>query len=403
MNSSLFPEYAILENGRNEAQAMRLAEQLREVDLQSLVTDSDRRMVVARLRREGVDNAMQLILLTQEEVMGWYNVGPVFLAILTEIHDEVMSDPERVVSEWKNRHRLFVLPDDLEETHRKEDDFFGMLIAEDDECYRQHTESEHPVLLLERSLVAAVEMYGKRSEHGVVLRKFFIDGLSADAIAASCHLASAASVFRIVDHKFVRPLLKGYQICGIQFGDSLLSLISSLRKQLLYCRVVELDMLSRVPASRFLYLLGLTLLKRTQAENFWGGDYIVKEGEVEKCRRTMRDVFSCLQFRVVWAKENVIRRNVKGANVPFLRELLKSHPYVETDRKGYRLVGEHLAYDCSRLARLVYDARSAVALPDLLSAYERLYMERPLSVSISHVRTRFPQVHSVKRGVWEWK
>lgn len=399
---SLFPDYAVFEVGRTEAQAMRLAQQLREVDLQVLATDAERRTVISRLRREGIDDVMQLVLLTQETVMGWYNVGPVFLSVLSMMRDEVVGAPERIVERWHNEHRLLVLPDDLQ-TCQKEDDFFGMIMAAEDESSYAENVEEQPILQLERCLVAAIEMIERRWEHGIVLRRFFLDGLPVETIVSSCRLASSASLFRIVDKQFVVPLLKGYQVKGIQFRTSLLRSIKTLQKELLYQRAEVLGCLERISPARFLHFLDLVLLQRTTAETFWGGDFIVREGEIEWCRRTQRDLFSVLQFRVVAAKENAIRHALHRINVPFFRVLLHEHPCIEEHRKGYRLVGECLTYECARLARLVYDAHAPIALPELLARYERQYLERPQTVSISHVRARFPQVHSVRRGVWEWK
>ena len=419
MNSnSLFPDYSVLETGRNEAQAMRLAEQLRQVDLQILVTDADTRSVVGRLRREGIDNAMQLILLTEEEVLGWYNVGPVFVEILSSMRQQVVANPERIVDTWHNQHRLLVLPDDLGIRHH-EDDFFGMLMAAEDETActgsNVNTDEENPVTLLERSLVAAIEMTEHRWERGIVLRKYFIDGLPVETIVDACHLPSSAALFRIVMKNFRDPLLHGYQVKGIQFSDSLLKAIKTLRKNLLYAPAAEIDMLTKIVPLRFLEFLGLTLLRRTSAEAFWGGDYIVREGEVERCRRTQRDLFSSLQFRVVAAKESTIKRamqslkstdhgrNANWTDTQFLRVLLKTHPCIEADKKGFRLVSERLNYDCARLARIVYDAHTPLTIDDIQAQYERRYMQRPGSVAIANVRKHFPHIHSIRRGVWEWK
>lgn len=381
---------------------MRLAQQLREVDLQVLATDADRRTVINRLRREGIDDVMQLVLLTQDRVMGWFNVGPVFLSVLSQMRDEVVTAPERIVERWHNEHRLLVLPDDLQ-TSMREDDFFGMIMAAEDESAYGERQEDHPVLQLERCLVAAIEMIERRWEHGIVLRRYFLDGLPVEVIVSDCRLASSASLFRIVDKQFVAPLLKGYQVKGIQFSTSLQNTVKSLQKELLYQRADMLECLTRIVPARFLHFLDLVLLQRTTAETFWGGDFIVREGEIEKCRRTQRDLISSLQFRVVAAKENAIRRALSRINVPFLRVLLHAHPCIEEHRKGYRLVGECLTYECTRLARLVYDAHAPIALSELLARYECQYLERPQTVSISHVRARFPQVHSVRRGVWEWK
>lgn len=416
MNShSLFPEYAVLETGRNEAQAMRLAQQLSEVDLQMLVTDPDRRAVVQRLRREGIDNAMQLILLTQEEVLSWPGVGPVFLSILSQMRQQVVGQPERIVDTWHHQHRLYVVPDDLE-LDAPDADFFGVpIISAAASTAAPAPAAEASVALLEQSLLAAITMMGHRdAREGTVLRKYYVDGLPTEAIVASCRLASAATLSRIVGIKFREPLLQGYPVRGIQFSDGLLADIRRLRKVLLYAPASALDELSQMPPRRFLEFLGLTLLQRTSADTFWSGDYIVAEGEVERCRRTLHQLIASLQFRVVGMKEGMVRKAVQSvravgrAATPaidprFLRVLLKEHPCVEEDRKGYRLVAERLNYDCARLARIVYDARGPISLTDVLMQYERRYLQRPRSVSISDVRKRFPRVHSVSRGVWEWK
>lgn len=424
---SLFPDYSVLETGRNEAQAMRLAQQLHEVDLQMLVTDPDRRIVVARLRREGIADAMQLILLTEEEVLRWRNVGPVFVAILSSMRREVVANPERIVETWRNEHRLYVLPDDLT-LHVEADDFFGTLLVAEDEgveaagykarsqasAAKGNGEISTAVEELERCIVAAVEMLEHRSRSGVVLRKYLLEGLPTENVVESLKLASVASLYREVHKNFCNPLLQGYSVKGIQLNDTLLHNVKKLRKQLVYAPASVLNVLNRMVPQRFLEVLGLTLLQRTQAETFWGGDYIVREGEVERCRRTLHDLFASLQFRVVAVRENTVRRGMQmlrpnvrnyaaNIDVTFLRVLLREHPCIEEDRKGYRLVSERLNYDCARLARIVYDAHGPISLADVLAQYERRYMQRLEHVSIAHVRVRFPQVHSISRGVWKWK
>lgn len=426
MNSnSLFPDYSVLETGRTEAQAVRLAQQLHEVDLHMLVTDSDRRSVVARLRREGIADAMQLVLLTEAEVLRWPGVGPVFVEILAAMRRQVVANPERIVETWHNQHRLLVLPDDLK-LQTETDDFFGTLLAAEDESAasygprnertgsRTNPDLSATIEEMERCLVAAVEMMGYRAESGVVLRKYLLEGLPAATIVESQHLASPASLYRVVHKNFCAPLLQGYPVKGIQLSDKMMQRVKMLRKELVYTPASVLSVLSRMSPARFLEVLGLTLLQRTQAEAFWGGDYIVREGEVERCRRTLRDLLVSLQFRVVAVRENTIRRSMQALGPKgrtgaalidqnFLRVLLRSHPCIEEDRKGYRLVSERLNYDCARLARIVYDAHGPITLADVLAQYERRYMQRPERVSIANVRTRFPQVHSVSRGVWRWK
>lgn len=414
MNTSLFPDYTVLETGRNAAQAIRLAQQLQEVDLQVLVNDADTRMVASRLRKEGIDNAMQLILLTEDEVMRWYNVGSVFLSILTNMRQEVIGDPEGIVKKWIQQYRLCVLPDDLQKKVA-EDDFFGTLmvceneqpykLAENEEAEREAIDS---VLLqdikeLERCLIEAIEMICHRADYGYVLRCFFLDGLPVESIAAKHGLVSNSSVQRIIKKRFSEPLMMGYQAEGVQFSSALIKKVKRLRKDLLYQPVTTLECLERISVSRFLSFLGLDILGRTQTDSLWGGDYIVKSGEVKKCRRSQRELLSFLQWHVAYARENVIRRSLKRPHAPFLRALLKSHPYIETDRKGYRLVQEQLMYECGRLARILHDARRPMSFENILTNYERLYFERPQNMSISNVRTRFPQVHSVARGVWEWE
>lgn len=420
MNSNnLFPDYSVLETGRNEAQAMRLAQQLHEVDLQMLATDSDRRLVVSRLRREGIADAMQLILLTEEEVRAWYNVGPVFVDILAGMRQQVVGNPERIVDTWHNEHRLLVLPDDLG-IRQQEDDFFGLpMVAEDETALvpsaAPSANGEQPILLLERCLVAAIEMTEHRWDRGQVLRKYFIDGLPVDAIVDTCQLPSPAALFRIVGKNFREPLLCGYQVKGIQFSDALLKTVKTLRKSLIYSSASELDVLTKIVPVRFLEFLGLALLQRTTAETFWGGDYIVREGEVERCRRTQRDLISSLQLRVVAAKEATIKRGIlamkhvdKGRSAnwidpQFLRVLLNTHPCIEESKKGYRLVAERLNYECARLARIVYDAHAPLTLDDIQTQYEHRYMQRPGSLAIANVRKHFPHIHSIRRGVWQWK
>lgn len=398
---------------------MRLAEQLRQVDLQMLVTDVDTRSVVARLRREGIDNAMQLILLTEEEVLRWYNVGPVFVEILSGMRQQVVANPERIVDIWHNQHRLLVLPDDLD-IRQEEDDFFGLPMVAEDEVGLElgasaSVGSDNPIALLERCLVAAIEMSEHRWERAQVLRKYYMDGLPIDTIVEACNLPSSAALFRIVGKNFREPLLRGYQVKGIQFSESLLKTVKTLKKALLYAPSTELDILTRIVPNRFLEFLGLTLLQRTTAETFWGGDYIVREGEVERCRRTQRDLFASLQFRVVAAKESTIRKSItsmknvdKGhsshwLDINFLRVLLHTHPCIEESKKGFRLVSERLNYDCARLARIVYDAHMPLSIDDIQAQYERRYMQRPGSVAIANVRKHFPHIHSIRRGVWEWK
>lgn len=419
--NSLFPDHSVLETGRNEAQAIRLSQQLREVDLQMLATDADRRQVVARLRREGIADAMGLILLTEDEVLRWRNVGPVFVEILAQMRRQLVADPERIASEWYNKHRLLVLPDDLN-LHAPQDDFFGYMLpslGEEDSTSGKPLSDDEVTIRgaveeLERCLVAAIEMLQHRGEDGIVLRKYFIEGLSAQRIAAQEHLASAQSVHRIVKHHFTLPLLRGYQVRGIQFSDQLIDTIRRLRRALQYTTTEQLAHLERITPQRFLEFLGLTLLGRTLADSYWGVDYIVPLGSVELCRRTQRLLLSALQWRVVAVSESTIRRSLRQArpeqltagaadySPAFLRVLLRTHPCIERSSRGVRLVAERLGYESARIARIVYDAHGPITLSDIMAQYERRYMQRPQHLSLSHIRRHFPRVHSLRRGVWTW-
>lgn len=425
---TLFPEHIYFENGRSEVQAMQIASRLRSIGLSVLEGSAAYAGVARRLKREGIGNLMQLVALTNAQTKEWHGAGRVFVETVNRLRKEVMAHPEHYIATWELQVKPVVLPDDLEKPKDDTDDFFGtswearevvphdaMMCEETPSSYRSTAER---IVLLEKSLVAAIQVLQNRWKDAGILRKYFIDGQSPQYIAQSRGFVSAAALRHQISRCFLKPLLEGEEVHGVRFAQSLLHDVQLLKEELCYATAHHLDALDTLVPERFLNIFGLTLMQRRQNDAAWQSDFIVRIGEVQQCRRTLHGVFAVMQDRIVGCTEKSIVRMVReraqlpngrfaqGIVVPhraFLHSMLQQHCWIERSRRGYRLVSMQVAQCMMRIARIVHDARKPISTTEILRIYEQIYMERPCSMNITHLHRRFPHICSVRRGVWEYR
>ena len=154
---------------------------------------------------------------------------------------------------------------------------------------------------------------------------------------------------------------------------------------------------------RFLWLLHLTPMMRTQAEMSWACDFIVPRGEVLQSRALLHRVFRALQlhpdYQQVSSFESQRNSSIEKGT---LAALLEHHPWIEHSSQGHRLMAEQLIYDFCRVGRILLEAHHPLTRDEILMRYEQVYLERPLSLSMHDLCKRFPGITAPQRGQWAW-
>ena len=443
---SLFPDYYYFENGRTEIQAAHIVEMLRKTDIDILATDAERRKVIRMLKEKGISNVMQAVGLSEDEVRPWKGAGPLFLDTLQEIRNEALQHPEETIARWQSEMRTYIFPDDLEDNACESDSFFGNFWK--DTPYVPHTDTEctesladpsptveryrtsrndnaginsveTDIKMLERCILAALEILRQRWEKTKYLKAYFVEGRTMPAAQGqNCNRISNLAWRHLLNRRFLLPLLKGKAICGVRFSEDLLQRIPALANSLRYRPAEALDALTTIRPERFLHVLGLTLLHRTSTESFWTTDFIVPTGEVQRCRHTLRTLFCVLQNRVTGCKEKTLRKLMQEFSAAssqhlhtecriihptFLHHLLLYHPWIEEEPRGYRLAAKILTSEIVRIARILYDARQPLTTADITNRYICLYTEAPRALNFTKTHRRFPHIKHVARGIWRYK
>ena len=243
----------------------------------------------------------------------------------------------------------------------------------------------------------------RQPEKAAVLHRFLLQGLSAEVIARVLDFPSRSAVVRQIEHEFLRPLLAGDAVAGIRLSEGFRENMSALRKQLLFQPTTALDALQFMSMPRFLWLLHLTPMMRTQAEMSWACDFIVPRGEVLQSRALLHRVFRALQlhpdYQQVSSFESQRNSSIEEGT---LAALLEHHPWIEHSSQGHRLMAEQLIYDFCRVGRILLEAHHPLTRDEILMRYEQVYLERPLSLSMHDLCKRFPGITAPQRGQWAW-
>lgn len=448
---SLFPDFYYFENGRSEIQAAHIVEMLRETDVAILATDAERRKVIASLQARGLTSVMQMIALSEEEILQWKGAGPLFVDVVQRMRNEVLLHPEDIVQKWKDEMRPYVFPDDLQEDISESDDFFGNIwttspqiatpveapaVAEVNETYpapsplllgkaKEKQSADNDIILLERCILGVLRVLEKRWPEAKFLKSYFIKGEvmtfappATEGSSGDSDTPSEISWRYLLNHRFLRPLFRGDTIHGVRLSQSMLRRIAPLIDALRYASSASLDVLTTIRPERFLHTLGLTVLQRSSADTIWTEDYIVPLGEVQRCRHTLKCLISVLQNRVMGCKEKTLKKqiqemspitsrhfrsDVRIVHGVFLHHLLYHHQWIEEDTRGFRLSAELLTSEMVRIARIVYDAKGPITTSEIAKRYEILYTEAPKSLNFTKTHRRFPRIKNVARGIWRYK
>lgn len=406
MYHTLFPDYLTLEEGRDRLEAQRLIEALRKVGLEALQTNVERATVLRRLGEEGVESVYHLLNLQRNEVAEWRNVGQVFLYVMDEMRAEVKRDPEAVLNRWHNELAELVFPEEKNAIEEKSS--FCDLSKKNFENVHSFFCCNETMMCIGEVEQAFVEIIGvleRRWAHGgEVLRRYFLENLSVKTLVRVLGLSSSAALYRLVERRFLRPLLDGGQVYKLSLSRDFLQKMNILRKELLYRPVNVLEALQRMSPERFLFLMNMTLLSRTVSDRVWSCDFIVPRGEVQSTRRVLHALINELQLRPDFSTRKSIRMALgKDDRHPSFNGLLKHHPWIERLQHNYRLMSPQLMYDFCRIARILCDTPEALSAQEILMKYERRYLERPKRISLHWVSLRYPQVVALKRGVWHWQ
>lgn len=406
MQTTLFPDYFALDETCCRHRAEIVMEKLAQIPLDFLASHGEHTTVLRRLAEAGVQSLADFLRLQRFDVAEWEGVGRFFLHIFDEMRQEIRNYPEQLIEQWllQRASWVFPIPYSSENPWSLHNYVSPSLAAEvsvvDDTPYEwapliqqvEHTFT-HIILLLKH----------RQPEKAAVLHRFLLQGLSAEVIARVLDFPSRSAVMRQIEHEFLRPLLAGKEVAGIKLSEDFCDSLSGLRKKLLFQPTTVLDGLQFMSMPRFLWLLHLTPMMRTQAEMSWACDFIVPRGEVLQSRALLRQIFRALQlnpdYQQVAYFEGLSSSSTKKGT---LAALLEHHPWIEHSSQGHRLMAEQLIYDFCRVGRILMEAHRPLTRDEILMRYEQVYLERPLSLSMHALCKRFSGITTPQRGVWSW-
>ncbi len=406
MQTTLFPDYFALDETCCLHRAEIVMEKLAQIPVDFLATHGERTTVLRRLAEAGVQSLAELLRLQRFDVVEWEGVGRFFLHIFDEMRQEIRNHPELLIEQWLLQRATWMFPipcssDDPWCLHHyvspsltPDVSFVDGEVQEWAALIQQveHTFT-HIILLLKH----------RQPEKAAVLHRFLLQGLSAEVIARVLDFPSRSAVVRQIEHEFLRPLLAGDAVAGIRLSEGFRESMSALRKQLLFQPTTALDALQFMSMPRFLWLLHLTPMMRTQAEMSWACDFIVPRGEVLQSRALLHRVFRALQlhpdYQQVSSFESQRNSSIEEGT---LAALLEHHPWIEHSSQGHRLMAEQLIYDFCRVGRILLEAHHPLTRDEILMRYEQVYLERPLSLSMHDLCKRFPGITAPQRGQWAW-
>lgn len=400
MDATLFPDLFAAEMSSEISNGREMAASLECIDTEVLAINSDRDMVLRRLRRAGITRVGDLCCLHRGEIAEWPRVGKAFLNVLDEIRREVNDHAVSIIRHWHERYEKvsFVLADGYPVTASSTEEKAEFPGGEKEMlAYRLQT--------LENIFVAIIRrMAYRRPQTGEVARRYFLEGLVPDVIVRVMGLPSRVAVRRILEHGFLRPLLNGDELCGLSLSEEVRQEMQSLRATLLFVPLDHLEALSQMLPDRFLAWLRLTVMTQTRTEKAWAGDLVVPESNVRRSRRVLQQLLLHLQWIPGFVASTTLNKSLSATSEKeIVSLLLQRHPWIEKGEQGVRLVSEQLHYDYCRIARLLYDADRPLSKEEVLMIYERCYFERPCHLTPRLLHKHYGQNFSIDRGAWSWK
>ena len=406
MQTTLFPDYFALDETCCLHRAEIVMEKLAQIPVDFLATHGERTTVLRRLVEAGVQSLAELLRLQRFDVVEWEGVGRFFLHIFDEMRQEIRNHPEQLIEQWLLQRATWMFPipcssDDPWCLHH----YVSPSLAPDVSLVDGEIQEWAPLIQqVEHTFTHIILLLKHRQpEKAAVLHRFLLQGLSAEVIARVLDFPSRSAVVRQIEHEFLRPLLAGDAVAGIRLSEGFLESMSALRKQLLFQPTTALDALQFMSMPRFLWLLHLTPMMRTQAEMSWACDFIVPRGEVLQSRALLHRVFRALQlhpdYQQVSSFESQRNSSIEEGT---LAALLEHHPWIEHSSQGHRLMAEQLIYDFCRVGRILLEAHHPLTRDEILMRYEQVYLERPLSLSMHDLCKRFPGITAPQRGLWAW-
>lgn len=406
MQTTLFPDYFALDETCCLHRAEIVMEKLAQIPVDFLATHGERTTVLRRLAEAGVQSLAELLRLQRFDVVEWEGVGRFFLHIFDEMRQEIRNHPEQLIEQWLLQRATWMFPipcssDDPWCLHH----YVSPSLTPDVSLVDGEVQEWAPLIQqVEHTFTHIILLLKHRQpEKAAVLHRFLLQGLSAEVIARVLDFPSRSAVVRQIVHEFLRPLLAGDAVAGIRLSEGFRESMSALRKQLLFQPTTALDALQFMSMPRFLWLLHLTPMMRTQAEMSWACDFIVPRGEVLQSRALLHRVFRALQlhpdYQQVSSFESQRNSSIEEGT---LAALLEHHPWIEHSSQGHRLMAEQLIYDFCRVGRILLEAHHPLTRDEILMRYEQVYLERPLSLSMHDLCKRFSGITAPQRGQWAW-
>lgn len=369
MYLTLFPDFFPIEADGTLDEAQRIDNALRTVALSALSSHAERGLVLKRLLREGITTAWHLLHAHRDEVMSWRGVGPVFLQHFDEMREELIHSPQQVIDRWHSEQASLCLPECVPLADEEQD------------------EQTHQLRFVEQAFVELLSLLPSRwGQLGEGLRRFFLEATPIDHVLKIVGLSSRRSFYRLLNRRFLAPLLQGEALSGLSLSPLVLQYCRLLRENLLFQPMSVLHSLERMASHRFLLLLGFRTLSRSALEAQWACDFIVREGQIVQSRQLLHRVASFLQHSAYPLTIEAIQPcAINEVQLALLPQLLLHHPWVEQSAEGVSWLALHLPDEQVRLCRLLLEADVTLTSEQLVAAYEYRYLERPQEKAVQRV------------------
>ena len=241
MQTTLFPDYFALDETCCLHRAEIVMEKLAEIPLIFLDNQQERNTVLKRLSEAGVNTLAELLILPRFDVAEWDGVGRFFLHIFDEMRQEVRNNPEQLIEQWLLQRATWTFPITPEP-----DNPWSLQHYVSPAPYIASTTAENPTNEWD-SLIQQVEqtfthivllLKHRQPTQAAVLHRYLLQGLSADVIARVLDFPSSATVMRSMEHLFLRPLLEGETVAGIQLSEDFRHTLTYLQQELLFLYII---------------------------------------------------------------------------------------------------------------------------------------------------------------------
>ena len=283
----------------------------------------------------------------------------------------VISNSERIISEWKDFSSIHVIPSSFDEN-------LGLVRN------LKNAFIEYGDLLISRSSDARYFKTRRDKDSaltgGSVLLELYRDGLTMDEIARRHGFVRSERVRQIKDEKW-NDLLSGQPVAeNVVLNNSIIDILTSLRSECLFCSIEKFRSFSGSDDLEFLSDMGFDLV------DVGDGQLLVplnEKGNYTKvCKAVVKALLEALLPKDTETISQMVWDNEKIENINFSQEFVDNvlhYPkLVDVLENGtVQIKDKFLTKDTQRYTRIIYNARRKITTEEVRQQYEERYNYHP--------------------------